>query len=201
MVFGKKHSTAARVDFRWPFSSASFRTVIFTSSHAISWRCSSVSPASRQPSAPSSVGGTLDEGERLWCNQRVRAGFERSLLAGDALEFAIGLGFTEMAADRETQDPIALGLEAINRASERDALGLRDSRFVLDAQARLRSHFRDDDAANLDLWRAVCEGKPLTDTARLLDTNTLLLDDQNCGEGSGCNRPRDADSAGGRAWN
>jgi hypothetical protein len=75
--------------------------------------------------------GTVGDSERRWCGQFAHAAVERGSLAGNALEFAIGLGFAEMAADRETQDPLALCMEAIERASERDALGLCDRSLIL----------------------------------------------------------------------
>ena len=82
--------------------------------------------------------GTLGDSERLWCLELAHAGFERGSLAADALEFAIGLGFAEMAADRETEDPLALGVEAIDRAPECDELGLRDRSLVLSTELCLK---------------------------------------------------------------
>jgi hypothetical protein len=82
--------------------------------------------------------GTLGDRGRPRCLQLAHAGFERDSLAADAFEFAFGLDFAQMAADRETQDPLALGPEACDRASERDALGLRDRRLALATELSLK---------------------------------------------------------------
>jgi len=116
-------------------------TTTRTSSRTISWRCSSVSPASRRArSSASASNGRLGHVRGSRGLEGRHAGFQLGPLGDDPIELRVELCILEATPDTEGQGLLALTLERVERPPEGDGLGGGDGTLgiVFDAPVEIR---------------------------------------------------------------